>query len=159
MDLAQSLNVAMVQAAIESVPRTIIPVSPRNEVPITTEPAVVVDKPVVKKEVRRVETKKVKTTKTVAKEDKMFEKSDESPPQLSEKVYEFDGVHLDLYDYFDLSPANVRKDEISKLQKVQEWSEGNTAKIDKVRRSLGKSKVGYEGLVDLYNYIRVRELR
>lgn len=185
MDLAQALNATMVQAAIEAVPRTIIPVSPRNESPSTTKPALTVETKAapkkqgisIKREMTKhfgKEHKDLHVPKSVIKEDVLHDvgikkmektaKEDVIPIEKQENepvkfIKQIDGIELDIYDYFDLSPSNIRKDELSKLTKIQEWSKGDIAKIDKVRRSLGKSKVGYEGLIDLYNYIRVRELR
>jgi hypothetical protein len=80
-------------------------------------------------------------------------------------MYEFDGVHMNLYDYFGLSPAVANRDEVSKLQKVYNWAMGKQRDIGKAMRKIealanrvGKSKIGYEELVHIYNHIKVREL-
>ena len=153
------LKQAFTRYLIESAPRPTPPPPKPPAPPKTTQPTT---KDVSKREVKEVGEKIKKSPKPV---EITVEKKNGSKPPVDESLSYIDGVHLDVYKYFDISPSLVDKDALSKLQKINSWAFSETknlgralAKIQRLEIKLGKNSMGLPSLMKIYNWVRIGEL-
>ena len=76
-----------------------------------------------------------------------------------------DGVHIELYKYFNLSPSMVERGQIEKLKRVFDWAskgEDNIgralAKVQSLENRLGRNIAEVDRLTRMNNHLRIREL-
>ena len=80
------------------------------------------------------------------------------------EVQKLDGVHIELYDYFDVSPSLATPKDLERLQEIHAWAFDKADKTKALKKlndlelKLGRSAMGDGKLNNIYNYIKVREL-
>lgn len=74
----------------------------------------------------------------------------------------FDGISIDVFDYFDLKPAGSTSDQIKRLQMINKWAfNGNIdttealKKINKLDIQLGNRDMGETKLSKIYVWVKL----
>lgn len=150
---------AVVKTMIESTPRTkesFIPTTPST--PPT--PSVKSKKPEPKNSSLLRPALKQTTNRNPSKHIH-FSKPEENSIS-NQSVGMIDGVHLDVYRYFDISPSLAQKNDIDRLKTINEWAflKSKTVKealrrLFNIENKIGMRYVGGEKLSRLYNYVRL----
>lgn len=74
----------------------------------------------------------------------------------------FDGVHLDMYDFFNIPVTNLKQDTHNRLSYVMSWASKKTdnlqqalRRLNSLNRRLGCAATGEVKLDNIYNWLRL----
>ena len=153
--------IAAVKAIIESKPRTPphVGTKSRENKPIDSKPAPKQKQP----QEKTVEAKPKDAPKKAIKKKVIKQKP--KTENIFTSVNNIEGVHLDIYNFFDISPSIADASEIEKMQTVHQWAFGKNTDSKKALKKLvdlelkiGRSAIGSNKLNQLWNWIKIREL-
>lgn len=72
-------------------------------------------------------------------------------------VRTIDGVHLDLFDYFDISPSLAQPGDMKRLQYISQWVANHSMiKLNSLDNRLGNNDGKQAKLIKIYNWIKLR---
>ena len=155
-EIAQDIRTQIIRSLIESVPRTVVP-QPTYQPQEKSEPVPEPTKEQPKKEEKKP-VKKIRVKGTVKEAE--AEKTEEP---INENLYLIDGIHLELYNWFKLSPSMVGKQDLKDLQNISSYFyRGDIKKtlnaISRVETNIGRRFADDERLSVLSNYVRLKRI-
>ncbi len=152
-------KMALMKAIIESAPRTKPDpkMAPAEWKPKTTKP--------------NLDTARAEPKEKVTLKDQPSEEIKEKvvQPQPKEDIFtsikNIEGIHIDIYEYFDISPSLATHKDIERLKDIHEWvfektkdSKQALRKIEDIEIMLGRSELGESRLNKIWNHIRIRKI-
>lgn len=141
---AETARIAAVKKAIESVPR-------RSEVKVDESG------------MKRVDSKP--TPKATAPRPKDSLKIEVAEPVPQGEFKYIDGIHLDVFDYFNMNPFNKSTQIKDKVRFIHDWASKDSkdirqtlSKIQSLEMRYGRSVEGDERIIRIYNAVKIKSL-
>lgn len=80
----------------------------------------------------------------------------------SAALYTIEGVHIDLFDYFDVKIQNTNESQLNKLRFINEWVFSQSKdlsigmkRLNSIDNKLGNNDNGENKIIKIYNWIKL----